>query len=207
SFGVEYGRNSGTVVNYVTKSGTNAFHGTGFEYYTGSKFDSYANQEKSPLVGICTANQEAGALGPDGIEGTSDDVCARLQPIPQYVENRFGGTLGGPIIKDKAWFFGSYYGDRVRSGATRTTAGALVPTPAGEALLAANFPSSRAVSYLQVASPYAITAGNPRPVGDVSNITVAGIPIPFAAVSRIIPQPYNEHETTGRGDIQLTPKD
>src|SRR6202140_5157828 len=66
-FGVEYGRASGSVVNYVTKSGTNQFHGSAFEYFTGSHWDSH-----------------------DNLETAAD-------PIPRYVENRFGGTVGGPI--------------------------------------------------------------------------------------------------------------
>src|SRR5882757_9221752 len=46
-FSVEYGRASGSVVNYVTKSGTNQFHGSAFEYFTGSFADSHTNEEKS----------------------------------------------------------------------------------------------------------------------------------------------------------------
>ena len=45
NFGVEYGRNSGGTVNYVTKSGTNNFHGSGFEYFTGDWADSLTHQE------------------------------------------------------------------------------------------------------------------------------------------------------------------
>ena len=54
----EYGRNSGAVVNYITKSGTNQFHGSAFEFYNGSWADSLANQDKSPLFGYCTPGQE-----------------------------------------------------------------------------------------------------------------------------------------------------
>src|ERR1700737_2066656 len=49
NFSIEYGRASGSVVNYVTKSGTNEFHGSAFEYYTGSFMDSHANEEKNPV--------------------------------------------------------------------------------------------------------------------------------------------------------------
>src|SRR5580765_7033549 len=52
-FGVEYGRASGSVVNYVTKSGSNNFHGSGFEYYEGSFADSHANEEVNPVFGFC----------------------------------------------------------------------------------------------------------------------------------------------------------
>ena len=53
NFGAEYGRNSGSVVNYVTKSGSNNFHGSGFEYFTGNWADSLTQNEKSPLFGFC----------------------------------------------------------------------------------------------------------------------------------------------------------
>ena len=46
NYDAEYGRNMGGVVNYVTKNGTNAFHGTGFEFWQGDHFDSLQNQEK-----------------------------------------------------------------------------------------------------------------------------------------------------------------
>ena len=48
NFGVEYGRTSGATVNYVTKSGTNNFHGSGFEYYTGSYADSLTHPGGHP---------------------------------------------------------------------------------------------------------------------------------------------------------------
>ena len=60
NFSAEYGRNMGGVVNYVTKSGTNAFHGTGFEFWQGNTFSSLENEEKSPVFRILRAGP-----GPD----------------------------------------------------------------------------------------------------------------------------------------------
>ena len=85
TFAPEYGRTPGAQVSVVTKSGTNAFHGTAFEYFRNDKLDAndwFANR---------------GAL-------------AR----PALRQNDFGGVLGGPIKKDKLFFFGSYEGLRVR---------------------------------------------------------------------------------------------
>ena len=85
TFAPEYGRTPGAQISVVTKSGTNTFHGTAFEYFRNDKLDAndwFANR---------------GAL-------------AR----PELRQNDFGGVLGGPIKKDKLFFFGSYEGLRVR---------------------------------------------------------------------------------------------
>jgi hypothetical protein len=181
-FGVEYGRASGSVVNYVTKSGTNEFHGSGFEYFTGSHWDSH-----------------------DNLETASD-------PLPRFVENRFGGTLGGPIKRNKAWFFFSPYFDRVRSAGSPSSSGtALTPTPDGLTELASAFPGNPAVAALQAIGPYAVAAGNPHVTGSTSTLVVSdgvtSAPIDFAPVERNVPSLFNDREFTGRVDVQLTSKD
>src|SRR5262249_38670922 len=101
NFGAEYGRNTGSVVNYVTKQGTNAFHGSAFEYNTGNWSFSKQNGQKNPLLGFC----------PSGVAANSPTPFAAkcLTPVvPRFVENRFGGTFGGPVVKNKFWFFGSF---------------------------------------------------------------------------------------------------
>jgi hypothetical protein len=184
-FSVEYGRASGSVVNYVTKSGTNQFHGSAFEYWTGSKWDSLGNGESN---------------------------------ISRYVENRFGFTGGGPIRKDKAWFFGSGYWDRVRqAGATINSGSRFTPTPAGLAALAAAFPGNPAVAALSAIGPYSVAAGNPRACpadvcGDpvtlnVTDGSATSADVEFAGVERNPPSLFNDREFTGKVDVQLTNKD
>ena len=90
TFDAEYGRNSGSVVNVITKSGTNAVHGNIYEFFRNTKLN--ANPYCLPAV--------------DGVS------CDK----PQFNQNQFGGTLGGPIIKDRTFFFTSYEGRRVRRG-------------------------------------------------------------------------------------------
>jgi hypothetical protein len=85
-FPAEYGRNTGGVVNIITKSGTNDFHGSAFEYARNSFWD--ARNFFDPI-------------------GT---------PHTQFINNQFGGSLGGPIIHDKTFFFGAYEGQRERVG-------------------------------------------------------------------------------------------
>src|SRR5258708_121118 len=109
----EYGRNSGAVVNYITKSGTNQFHGTAFEFYNGSWADSLANQEKNPLFGYCAPSDDpsTGCLVPT---------------VPRYVDNRWGGAAGGPIKHDKLWFFGAGNFEHTRTGSAASSSNPLV---------------------------------------------------------------------------------
>ncbi|HZR29909.1 MAG TPA: TonB-dependent receptor [Terriglobales bacterium] len=202
----QYGRNMGGVVNYITKAGSNAFHGTGFEYYAGNFTDSLANEEKSPRLGFCPHG--IGTAGPDGIVGTADD-CTAVK-VPRFVENQFGGTLGGPIVKNKIWFFGSGYWDRVRTGGSPNTSTTLTPTPNGIAQLKAAFPGNAAVNLLAAVGPTAIKSGNPTFGGlqliSVSNGTTT-VPVEFGNVTRFLLQPSNDTESTGRVDWQASDKD
>lgn len=96
------GRVGGAVITMITKSGTNAFHGTAFEFLRNDKFDAkdYFNvpQAGNPLAGV----------------------------KPEYRQNQFGGSVGGPIRKDKTFFFADYEGLRIIQGLTQT---AQVPNP------------------------------------------------------------------------------
>src|SRR5437870_4194656 len=105
NYSAEYGRNMGAVVNYVTKSGTNAFHGSAYELYNGSTFDSLRNESKSDFA---TPDGFPIFPGPNGLfwckpgQNPANDNCDKTF-VPRVVDNRFGGTLGGPVIKDKVW--------------------------------------------------------------------------------------------------------
>jgi outer membrane receptor protein involved in Fe transport len=218
NYSAEYGRNMGAVVNYITKSGTNQFHGSAYEFYQGSHFDSLANQAKSPLFSgsnglpFCAPTENASS-------GTCDKPV-----VPRVVINRFGGTLGGPVIKDKLWFFGSTNFEKDRFGATPSSSGGTVlPTPKGMAQLQAAFPNNPALAALANIGPSAVKAGNPVytpvPVCDLvtpvppcspptvtdGNTTLSGVE--FGTVSRFIPALYNDYEATGRVDVKVTSKD
>ncbi len=81
SFGADYGRTVGGIVNVVTKSGTNNFHGSFYEYFENTALNSRSILQPPPLPDI-------------------------------WRQNQFGGTLGGPIKKDKAFFFMNYEAHR-----------------------------------------------------------------------------------------------
>lgn len=85
-FSAEYGRNSGSVVNIITKSGANELHGSLYEYHRNSYFDARNFFNTTP------------------------------NPQSPFVNNQFGGSLGGPIIRDRTFFFGAYEGQRERVG-------------------------------------------------------------------------------------------
>jgi outer membrane receptor protein involved in Fe transport len=215
NFSAEYGRNMGGVVNYVTKSGTNAFHGTGFEFWQGNTFSSLENEEKSPVFGFCAPGQDPTATG-----------CT--EPVmPKFVDNRFGGTVGGPIIKDKLWFFGSANFERQRfAGSPSSTGTGLVPTANGVKELLADFPNSPAGPLYSSIGPTAVTAGNPTfsqvqdvlatnqvdpTTGVAFNCVTQGVngcqPIEMGVISRFVPGPFNDWEATGRIDVRLSSKD
>ncbi len=81
TFGAEYGRAAGGIVNIITKGGTNDLHGSLYEYF----------------------------------QNNATDARNLLQPAPlpyELRQNQFGGTLGGPIKKDKTFFFANYEGKR-----------------------------------------------------------------------------------------------
>ncbi|MFN7927676.1 MAG: carboxypeptidase regulatory-like domain-containing protein [Blastocatellia bacterium] len=96
SFSAEYGRAGGAVLNATMKSGTNNFRGTLWEFLRNDKFD--ANYWRNNLTGLAK---------------------------PKYRQNQFGGALGGPIWKNKTFFFGDFEGTRIRQGRPIT---ASVPT-------------------------------------------------------------------------------
>jgi hypothetical protein len=84
--GAEYGRTAGGIVNAITKSGTNQFHGTGYEFLRNSALDA---------------------------RNFFDDPTT---PIPPFRRNQFGASAGGPIIKDRTFVFGDYEGVRQYQG-------------------------------------------------------------------------------------------
>ena len=97
NYEADYGKTSGGVVNAVTRSGTNQIHGSAYEFLRNSKLDA---------------------------KNYFDDPTT---PIPSFKRNQFGGTLGGPIVKDHAFFFVDFEGIRQSKGITTV---ATVPSAA-----------------------------------------------------------------------------
>jgi outer membrane receptor protein involved in Fe transport len=222
NYSAEYGRNMGSVVNYITKQGTNQFHGTAFEFWQGNTFSSLNNEEKSPLFTGANGNFCAG-----GQVSSQATPCSK-PVVPQYVDNRFGGSIGGPIIKDKVWFFGSANFERQRAGGSPNSSGGIVPTANGIQQLQAAFPNSPAGPLEAAIGPAVITKqGNPSfsniqnvlltdkidpTTGSAFDCTVVPTPtgctpIEFGTITRFVPSPFNDYEATGRVDVKVTSKD
>ncbi len=199
NFSAQYGRNAGSIVNYITRSGSNEFHGSGFEFYTGTWLSSLTQGQKGPQFGYCTAGQSpaSGCTHPD---------------VPAFTENAYGGTLGGPILKDKLFFFGSTYWVRTFQGATRyTSAGTLFPDAAGLAQLQSAFPNNPGTEELVNQGPFAFKSGNPTSFGPASTINVTDgkttQAIEVAQVARNVANIDLDQEQMGRLDYQPTEKD
>lgn len=175
-FGPEYGRNSGSVVNIVTKSGGNAWHGSVFGAVNNSWLNAMSNFEKQ-------------------FQGLND---------PPRLNNEFGGfTIGGPIAKNKVFFFGGF-DQQIVSSNTVFSSDSLTPTPTGLTALAGCFPGSASLSALTTAGPYGISAGNPQPLGTPVTGVVAACPgAAFAGVSRTLPTPIHVFDWIARTDVQL----
>lgn len=198
NYSAAYGRNLGAVVNYVTKSGTNDFHGSGYEFYQGSLFDSLRNQDKNPVFGFCVPGENPG------------DGCT-VPKVSRFVDNRFGGTVGGPILKDKMWFFGSTNFERQRTGGSPSSSAPLItPTPTGIQQLQSAFSGNPAVNALATIGPTAVSGGAPT-FGNLQTIVVSdgstSAPVEFGEITRFVPAPFNDYEATGRVDVKVTSKD
>ena len=159
TFDAEYGRNSGAVVNVVTKSGTNKFHGDIYEYFRNTVLNGqgYFNTIK-----------------------------------PQENQNQFGGTFGGPILKDRTFFFVSYEGRRVRQGISGQTVA--VPGPL-ERTGVFNVGTGNTLGGA-ITDQFAADALNGRP-GCTSAINAAGGQTPAAGVGwgSIFPTDANGNAT------------
>jgi hypothetical protein len=94
SYAPEAGRTAGGVINIITKSGGNNFHGTAYEFFRNDKFDAR-------------------------------NTFQTTGPAPELRQNQFGGSISGPIVRDKTFFFADYEGFRQVSGQTYTSS---VPT-------------------------------------------------------------------------------
>jgi len=148
-FPAEYGRNSGSVINIITKPGTNQFHGSVFEFVRNDLFDArnYFNR----VV----------------------DSSGNPQQKTGFHNNQFGASIGGPIIRDKTFFFGAYEGQRERVGSNFSL---IVPTQtqiseAQGIMTALGTPASPALtSILAKFFPVSATGLFPGVVNDKNNV-------------------------------------
>jgi len=186
NFGVEYSRNSGSVVNIITKSGTNNWHGDAFGTESNWKTATLTNTQKA-------------------FEG--------LTQVPNFNDEFSGISVGGPIFKDRLFVFAGFDNEMI-PGTTVYTTGDLEPTPLGLQTLDACLPNSGVLQALNKYGPYAITGGNPTPqASSLTTQTIPGItcanggalgPVQFAGVERTLPTPYVQYDVLSRVDYQAS---
>ncbi len=166
-------------VNLITRSGTNEFHGTVFDYHL---------------------NRRLGALSPL-------ERRAGLERAPDFKETLYGGTFGGPIRRDRLFFFGSFQGEVTSSDRfISSTASSLTPTRRGLMELASAFPDSPTVRDLILRGPLSSSFGSPI-IQRGFTFPVLGVPIEFGDITRRIPSEARGYESGSRLDYNATNRD
>jgi hypothetical protein len=171
-FAAEYGRAAGSVTNVLTKSGTNDFHGSGFIFHQNNDINARTNLDKN----------------------------RGLSKAPFFLETQYGGTIGGPVTRDRAFFFGSYQRWTQRfTGSGFTLDGA--PTDAGRAVLQSAAGSLPQVQALLANLPAADTAS-----GKSASFTRDGVSytVPLGSLTGAYDGYLNNHQPTARGDVMIS---
>ncbi len=177
-FSAQYGGSSGGQFNQVIKGGGNAFHGSGYEYLRNRNLDA--------------ADQLSVVNGTD--------------LHPRYDNNRFGGTIGGPILKNKLFFFFNYEYNPI--GQSGSGGQIFAPTSAGYDALA-SIPGINAnnLSILKTYLPAQSTAVNPAITPNGEFPVVGGKTIPLGQYSFLAPSYINNYTYLGTVDWTISDKD
>jgi hypothetical protein len=169
----EYGRAAGSVVNIITKSGGNAYHGSAYWSYNGNKLNSRSNLDERTFP-----------------------------KAPWRVENQFGGTVGGRIIKDRTFFFGSLlrWTDRRFASGTEITG---APTEEGRTAL-----RSIATGRPQIGALLNFLPAAQRPTGQSFTVTADGrqVVVPVGTLSGAAPNKLDVWQWSGRIDHRFNDK-
>lgn len=178
NFDAEFGRNSGAVVNIITKSGTNDLHGSLYATESNWRFNSLSPNQKN-------------------FEG--------LTGVPAFNDAFLGGTVGGPIAKDKLFYFAGVNSEILNQTQVFATA-QLTPTPSGLETLGGCFPDSTSVQALLSYGPYSVKAGNPTPLGVAIPMNIPGCgTVVTAGIQRSLPADARQNNFVIKFDYQ-TPK-
>jgi hypothetical protein len=162
SYAPEFGGKSGAVINVVTKSGSNNLHGSAFEFVRNNSFDA---------------------------KNFFDSATA---PIPAFRQNDFGASLGGPIAKNKTFFFLSYEGQRVRKSLTQTY---FVPT---DAMRLGVFPAGTTI--------YDPSSGTrtPFPTDSQNNYVIPSMKFDPVAMALLAKIPHENRPGNAQGNLLST---
>ncbi len=173
-FGAEYGHSSGGQFNLIVKSGTNDLHGSLYEYLQNRKFNAL------------------------------DQLFANAGTLtkPRFDSNRFGGTAGGPIRRNKIFYFGNL--EYSPTGSAASPGQILTPTTAGYATLA-SLPGLSQTN-LSVLKQYATAA--PVALADKTQYPIVqGTPIAVGILPVVAPSYQNALNAVAAGDYYASPSD
>ena len=183
-YSVEFGRNSGGQINVITKSGSNRFSGDFFDYYQSAGMNSLSNIDK--------ANE--------------------LTDPSKYVRHQLGGDIGGPVFRDKLFFFGAMQRDTNHAAAAPSATTIRIPTPAGFAALQGvplrdgQSAASRAAVLGSIGFLSDVYGQDPV-FRNVATTLVNGVPIETAQTNLMIEQPALLKTYFGRVDFRPTGND
>lgn len=184
AFSAEFGRNSGGQIQVITRSGTNAFHGEVYEYWQGNS-----------LTPLTILNKRSG-----------------FKSTPRFTLNEPGASFGGPVLRNKLFFFANAETDRQAQGAAPSSTSSTIPTAAGFAQLSSVplGPGETAPARAAVLNSIGFLSGvySQNPVFfNPKNVTVNGVAIPFGTVQIPIAQPYVFWLGTARVDFIASARD
>jgi len=184
-FGAEYGHSAGGQFNIVTKSGTNNWHGAGWEYNRNRDLNAATNQEIAAAFSAKTPPA---------------DVKNRLD------YNRLGASAGGPILKNKFFIYGAY--EFQNEGLGSQGASVQTPTATGMSQLLAMNPDSAVVAALKqfpIAAQQDTNCGTTKNQPCVAPVSLNGNAqsIPFGTFAGVAPSYFREHDFTINGDLNL----
>ncbi|HEY1239340.1 MAG TPA: carboxypeptidase regulatory-like domain-containing protein [Bryobacteraceae bacterium] len=172
-FSAEFGGGSGGVFNVIVKSGTNDIHGSVYEYMQNRKLDA-----------VDANNTHQG-----------------IYSLPRFDQNRLGASIGGPIKKDKLFYFGDFEYAPLGQ-ASQPASAVFAPTSAGLALL--NSMSNLSKTNLGVFTKYVPVAGTADPTNVV---TVNGVNIPNGPLSFASANYNNQYDAVAAVDYNISEKD
>jgi outer membrane receptor protein involved in Fe transport len=184
-YSTEYGRNSGGQIMVNTRRGSNRFTGEVWDYYSANWMEP-----------VSIANKRVG-----------------INETPRYNRNQAGGAIGGPIVRDRTFFFGMMEANRFRQAPdARNAVSVVIPTLEGYNMLrnvplGAGQPAQsrqdilNALGFLEEFYPRVLNYDNPR------NVNINGVNVPFGTVRFPLSNPANLWYYQGRVDHQLTSND
>lgn len=185
AYSAEFGRNSGAQVSIITRSGTNNFHGEVFDYYRANWMEPVSLLNKR----------------------------ANVKETPRFVHNQAGGDIGGPILRDRMFFFGLIETNRRREAPdARNASSFTIPTPTGYAALSRlplgegqTAASRQAV--LDAMNFLPDVHGQVSSYQNVADVSVNGVPVQVGTGRIPLANPYNFWFEQHRIDYRLTDRD